>query len=280
MRGKTFIFIKTCNKTFALKFWCEKLTDEIMDQIETKTGAAKKQQRITHNNKQLTTRQTFNHCNIQENNTIDPSLDLEGGTETADPTEQPATDMEESAAHNDAETIERKPSKRRASEAGVDVPKSADVDTAVKQLKSDLERLAKQNHEAVMLLAKQHHDNIAATLGATLSTMRQESNARFARVDAKIEGNTNALEAMKTRIDARINAHENILRKPQRKRAKFSSCRSHRFHRIVHGRRSERIQTRSKPKEHAFEESLQETHCPAKPITHAFMQFKTEEDRN
>ena len=29
-----------------------------------------------------------------------------------------------------------------------------------------------------------------------------------------------------------------------------------------------------------MEESLEDTHCPAKPITHAFLQFKTEKDRN
>ena len=86
--------------------------------------------------------------------------------------------------HNDAQAIERKPIK---SEAGVDVPESADVDTVVKQLKSDMERLTTQNHEAVMILAKQNHDKTAATLGA-MSTMRQENTARFARVEATIEG--------------------------------------------------------------------------------------------
>ena len=32
--------------------------------------------------------------------------------------------------------------------------------------------------------------------------------------------------------------------------------------------------------EHAKEESFEDTHCPAKPSTRAFLQFKTEQDRN
>ena len=108
-------------------------------------------------------------------------------------------DTEASATHNHTQTIERKRIKRRASEAGVDIPESAAVDTILEQLRNDMERLAKQNHEAVMTLAKQNHDKIAATLSATLSTMRQENNERFAR----------ALEAMQTRIDARSDAPEN-----------------------------------------------------------------------
>ena len=43
----------------------------------------------------------------------------------------------------------------------------------------------------------------------TLSTMRQENNARFARVEAKVEGNTNALEAMQISIGAIIDVLEN-----------------------------------------------------------------------
>ena len=71
------------------------------------------------------------------------------------------------------------------------MPESADVDTTIEQLKNDMERLANQKTRAI------------------LSTLRQESNARFARVEAKIKGNTNAFEAMPTRIDSRIDALEN-----------------------------------------------------------------------
>ena len=99
-------------------------------------------------------------------------------------------DTEDIATLINAQTTERMPMKRRAPEAGVDVPETADVDTIVEQLKNDMERLAKQNH-----------DKIAATLGATLSTMRQENNTRFARVEAKVKGHTSALEAMQTRTD-------------------------------------------------------------------------------
>ena len=92
-----------------------------MDQIGMKTGVPKKQQRITHQSKQLTTRQTLEHYNIQEHDTVDLSLELHDGTGTTDPTEI--------AKHNDAPTTEGKPPKRRAAEAGVDVPESAVVDT-------------------------------------------------------------------------------------------------------------------------------------------------------
>ena len=73
------------------------LTDEIMNQIEMKTGVPRKQQRITYQSKHLTTQQALNYHNIQENDTIDLSLELQGGTGTTDPTEQPGTDTEESA---------------------------------------------------------------------------------------------------------------------------------------------------------------------------------------
>ena len=70
------------------------------------------------------------------------------------------------------------------------------------------EKNAKQNHEAVMTLADQNNDKITATLHATLSTMRQENHARFARADRNIDENANALEAMQTWIDARIGSLE------------------------------------------------------------------------
>ena len=91
------------------------LTDEIMDHIEMKAGFPKKQQRITHQSKQLTTRQTLNHQNIRENDVVDLSLELQGGTATTDPTEQRTMDTEETTTHNDAQTTEREPIKRRAS---------------------------------------------------------------------------------------------------------------------------------------------------------------------
>ena len=59
-------------------------TDEIKDQIEMKKLVLKKQQRITHQSKQLTTRQTLKYNNIEENDTIDQSLELHGGTETTE----------------------------------------------------------------------------------------------------------------------------------------------------------------------------------------------------
>ena len=47
-----------------------------------------------------------------------------------------------------------------------------------------------------MNLAKQNDDKFTASLGATLSTMRQENKARLARVEERIDENVNALGAM------------------------------------------------------------------------------------
>ena len=145
------------------------------------------------------------YYNIEENDTLNLPLQLHGGintTETTDPTEQPAMDTEAIATHNDAPDTERKPPKRRASEAGVGVPESADVDTVIKQHQKDVERTTrqnheevmslttknvKQNHEAVMTSAKQNNDKIITSLSTTLSSMKQENNARFARVEGRID---------------------------------------------------------------------------------------------
>ena len=142
-------------------------------------------------------------------------------------------ETEEITTHNDAQATERKPIKRQAREAGVDAPEPADGDTMFEQLKNDIERLVKQNHEAVMTVAKQNHDKIAATLSATLSTIRQD-NTRFARVDAKFEGNTNALESRQTRIDALENSKSSSSPGSRKGKEQNSPCRSHRFHQIVH----------------------------------------------
>ena len=92
--------------------------------------------------------------------------------------------------------------------------------------------------------------------------MRQENNARFARVEAKIEGN--ALQAMQTRVDTRIDTLENSNSSSQTESTTKEEVRE-----LAQG----------VIKEHAVEESLEDTHCQTKPITHAFIQFKTE-DRN
>ena len=55
-------------------------------------------------------------------------------------------------------------------------------------------------------LAKQNHDSIAETLRAPLFTRNKENNARFTKVEAKIEGYTNMLGAMQTRIDTFLNS--------------------------------------------------------------------------
>ena len=46
-----YTFAKSWKKTNAFKYNIKVLTDEIMDQIEKKTGIPKKQQRITHQSK-------------------------------------------------------------------------------------------------------------------------------------------------------------------------------------------------------------------------------------
>ena len=86
--------------------------------------------------------------------------------------------------------------------------------------------------------------------------MRQENNARVARVEAEIEGNTNAVEAMQTRIDALENS-------------KISSSSGFTESSTEEEGREFRQEV---VKKHAMEESLEDRRCPAKPITHAFLQ--------
>ena len=87
------IFVKSWNKTFSLKCNIKMLTKEIMDQMVKKTTVPQKQQRITHQSKQLMT------------------LGLCGGTETTESTVQSAMYTEETTTHNNAPTPERKPPK-------------------------------------------------------------------------------------------------------------------------------------------------------------------------
>ena len=130
-----------------------------MDKIEKKTGVPKTQ-RITHQSTQLTTRHTLKHYNIQEDDTSDLSLALHGRIETTESTEQPAMDTEEIATHNDAQNTDRKPPTRRTSEARVDIPESADVDTAIEQLKEDMEKTTRQSHEGAVSLTKRMQSKI------------------------------------------------------------------------------------------------------------------------
>ena len=59
---------------------------------------------------------------------------------------------------------------------------SADVDAAVEQLRNDMDRLAKRNHEAVLKLAKQIHDNSGNTqLHLLYDETRQQHTLRESR---------------------------------------------------------------------------------------------------
>ena len=99
-------YILARNKTYALKYTIKVLTDDT-----EKKSSKIKQQRITHQSKQLTTMQTLKYYNIQENDTSHLSLELYGETETTESTEQPAMDTAEATTHNDAPNTERKAAK-------------------------------------------------------------------------------------------------------------------------------------------------------------------------
>ena len=109
-----------------------------------------------------------------------------------------------------------------------------------------------------------HLRNKVNDAAVTVPTYVNDSHRQAIRVrtvnasEAKI---TNALEAMQTKIDARIDALEN----------KNS-------HRIVHGRESAKLLTWSDQRT-CDGRKLLKTHSPAKPITHAFLQFRTDKDR-
>ena len=176
-------------------------------------------------------------------------------------------DTEESATQNDAQTIEGRPIKRRASEARVGVPESADVDTIVEQLKSDRERLPKWSHDAVMIVAKQNHCKIATRLGVTLSTMRQESNVRFTSVERKIEGGTNVIKVIQKRIDASESTHviSIIAHHPQEVVKEMSK---------IQFLSLSRKKRRDNSHKETMEESLEDTYRPTNSITHVFCNSK------
>ena len=137
-----------------------------------------------------------------------------------------------------------------------------------KSVTHDLERLAKQNH-----------DSFTATLCATLSTLRQESNARFTRVEAKIEGHTNTLEAMQTRINA-LERNDGSSSSGSHQGKAQNSVRA-----VATGFTESSTAEEVRQffplviKEHVMEESLEDTQCPANPNTHSFLPLKTEKDR-
>ena len=94
-RKGLYMIMKVWNQTYALTFSTKMLTDQIMDQIEIKTGVPTKQQRITHKSRRFPTRRALKYYNIHENDTIDLSRELQDGTGTTDPTRQPTMDTEE-----------------------------------------------------------------------------------------------------------------------------------------------------------------------------------------
>ena len=181
-----------------------------MDEVEMNTGFPKKQQRITYQSTQRTTRQALKYYNTQENNTIDIITRAERWNRGDRPNRAPHIGHR----RNCHTTTLRPPSERQSHDVPQKqestspnqqtwTPQSSNSNTIWKDWQS---KIAKRSS---MTLAKQNHDRIAATLSATLSTMKQENNTRFAREEAKIEENTNALESIRTRIDARIDALEN-----------------------------------------------------------------------
>ena len=131
--NKNYIFAKTWNRTYALNFYSKMLTDEIMDQIEMKTGVSSSASRTKANNSR---HDEDSNTTTSKKTTLLTSLELHGGTETA---EQPAVDTKETT---------RAANKRRASEARVDVRESADVDTVVEQFKNDIMTLTKKECQA------------------------------------------------------------------------------------------------------------------------------------
>ena len=96
--------------------------------------------------------------------------------------------------------------------------------------------------------------------------MRQESFSRLARVEGIIDENASALEAMQTRQELII------LRKPQRKRADSVRAVATGFGELS---TEEEVRELSQKviKAHAMEKSHEDTQCPTKPITLAFLHF-------
>ena len=92
---------------------------------------------------------------------------------------------EESATHTDAHTNERESNDEHQKQGSTHpnqqmwTPQSSNTQRHGK--------IGKAKRRGGLTVAKQNHDKIAPTLSATLSTMRQESNARFATKETRTQ---------------------------------------------------------------------------------------------
>ena len=129
-------------------------------------------------------------------------------------------------------------------------------------------------------LTKHTHESITTTS----STKCNANNIRFTIIDAQIEdnarqdeANTNILEIMQTRIDA-FESNSSSSSSGCHKRNDQNSIRADAigFTESPLKKKSERYFLSKVIKEHAMQEGLEDVHCPAKPITHVFLKFKTE----
>ena len=133
LHGKSYIFASTWNKTYALKFGSKILADEINSRHDKHSNAttSKKTAQSTHH----------------------PSSPVEQGRQTQQSSQQwtekklprattlrPPKESHQNYEHQKHELTD---------------PESAVMFTIVEQLKNDMERLAKQNHEEIINLTKQ-----------------------------------------------------------------------------------------------------------------------------
>ena len=112
LRGKSYIFIKTWNRTYAMELGFKILTDGIMNLIEKKMGIPKEQQRLQVNN----SRQEKHSNNITSKRTISLTCHFNSTEATGTKTDPTAEAF--------AETEERQEKPKRKAEASFDLPET------------------------------------------------------------------------------------------------------------------------------------------------------------
>ena len=143
-------------------------------------------------------------------------------------------------------------------------------------------------------ITKQSNDSITQTLRATLSTITNDKNTRFTKAEAQIEdnrrqaeANTNILEALQTRIDAR-ECNNSSSSSGGHKRNDQNSVRATAtgFTELSLEKEVRDFFLQKVLKAHATDKGFEDFYCPAKPITRneffrlAYIQQYTIDDRD
>ena len=156
----------------------------------------------------------------------------------------------------------------------------SDMEKMATQFRDDLESLAQQSHNNMGKLRRQPHKNFTAASQTAVKEMTNDNNTHSSKVKAHVEANTTTEETLHPRINALEN-NSNTSTKTDHKADDQRSARTVATGIIdvsTDGEVKEFL--KSEVTELRIEESPNEIYCPAKPITHAFLQSKRARDRH